>query len=82
MKYRDPHGNQMPKGVFFDTERKRYRVRIYRHGRPVWCSYHYDYHEAMVAYHKAHSTKDEVMAQEGEVVGPERYADALRRNLV
>ena len=79
MKYEDPHGNALPKGVFYDTSRKRYRVRVYRHSEPIWCSYHHDYSSAMRAYDLAQKTKQDRIASEDQVINADNYASALKK---
>ena len=79
MKQEDPFGNPLPKGVFYDTTRKRYRVRIYRHSEPVWCSYHYDYPSAISAHSLAKEARVHRIANEGQIISADNYADALRQ---
>ena len=79
MKYTDPYDNPLPKGVFYDASRKRYRVRVYRHSEPVWCSYHHDYTSAMQAYGLAQEARKDRIANEEEVINASNYADALKK---
>lgn len=77
MKHFDPEGNHLPKGVFFDPERKRYRVRVYRHSQPVWCSYHHDYDSAIRAHELALKAKENYVATEDYLITPANYARVL-----
>lgn len=80
MKYEDPFGNPLPKGVFYDPERKRYRVRTYRHSKVVWCTYHHDYEAAIAAHDHATRARQNEIDGEANVVTPERFAEALQPN--
>lgn len=44
-----PEQAALPKGVFFENARRRYRVRLYKYGRVFWRSYHHTLHGAMEA---------------------------------
>lgn len=81
MKYEDPFGNPLPKGVFYDPERKRYRVRTYRHSKVVWCTYHRDHESALTAHGYATRARQNEMDKEGSVMTPDRFAAALQTNL-
>lgn len=41
------------RGLFYEQERKRYRVRLYYQQHMIWRSYHYDYEEALSALRNA-----------------------------
>ena len=79
MKHYDPDGNPLPKGMFFDPERERYRVRVYRHSKPVWCSYHHDYVSARRAYALARQAREDYIATEHLIITPDCYASVLRQ---
>lgn len=78
MKYQDSFGNTLPKGVFYDPDRRRYRVRTYRHSRVVWCTYHRDYEAAIAAHDHAVRARQNEIDSESNIVTPDRFAEALR----
>jgi hypothetical protein len=47
----------LPPGIWFEDERGRYRVRVYKGTRVIHLSYHDEVDEAFVAWHEAHRSK-------------------------
>lgn len=47
----------LPKGIYFEKQRNRYRVRLYKYRHVVWRSYHNTLHEALNAWAKAVSAQ-------------------------
>lgn len=45
--------DSLPRGIYFEQERKRYRVRLYRRSHVVWRSYHFNLCEAIEALSSA-----------------------------
>lgn len=43
----------LPRGIWFEPERQRYRVRMYRRSQVVWLSYHFTLEEALNAHVQA-----------------------------
>ena len=43
----------LPRGIFYERERKRFRVRLYRRSHVVWRSYHFQLDEALKALSSA-----------------------------
>ena len=39
----------LPKGIYFEVERGRYRVRLYRRSNVIWRTYHFTLEEALEA---------------------------------
>jgi len=62
----DPQGNELPKGVIWDPERKRYRIRRYVRNRVVYLAYTRDWE--MVAYHAAQADEAARGAPRTEIV--------------
>lgn len=44
---------KLPRGLWYDGERDRWRVRVYRRNRPIHVSYHKTYVEAVIALAQA-----------------------------
>lgn len=47
----------LPPGIWYEAERDRYRVRVYKGTTVIHLSYHADYTDALSAWHEAHRTK-------------------------
>jgi hypothetical protein len=43
----------LPRGVWFETERQRFRVRMYRRSQVIWLTYHLTLEEALDAHAQA-----------------------------
>lgn len=48
----------LPKGIYYERSRSRYRVRVYKFGNVVHCSYHRDIDLAVDALHDAKAERD------------------------
>lgn len=44
--------NELPRGVYYEAARKRYRVRIYKNKRVVHLSYHKRLNDALNTWHE------------------------------
>ena len=44
---------ELPRGIYFEQERSRYRVRLYRRSHVVWRSYHFHLDDALEALSSA-----------------------------
>lgn len=53
---------KLPRGIFYDTKRKRYRVRIHIKSKVVYLSYHKTPEDALKAYHEARAKRKELRA--------------------
>jgi hypothetical protein len=44
---------ELPRGIYFEEERCRYRVRLYRRSHVVWRTYHFHLEDALEALSSA-----------------------------
>lgn len=44
---------ELPRGIWYEPDRNRYRVRLYRRSQVVWRSYHFHIEEALEALSSA-----------------------------
>jgi len=47
----------LPRGIYYEPSRERYRVRIYKHNTVIHCSYHKALDDAILALDKAQAER-------------------------
>jgi hypothetical protein len=57
----------MPRGLFFDPKRDRYRVRLYRGHAVVHLSYHKNLDDALREYHRVSESRPEIKPGPGSL---------------
>lgn len=65
---------QLPKGLFFDPKRNRYRVRLYRGAEIVHLSYHKTLDEALDLYKKIVDDRPEIKTGPGSLTTSAMFA--------
>lgn len=74
--------NTLPKGIWFEAKRQRYRVRVYRRSRVIHRSYHKSLDEAKAALREARKHRTDIRANEGPVSSVQDQVRALTENLI
>ena len=55
--------DKLPRGIFYEPHRNRYRVRLYYCQQVVWRSYHDELASALAELHKAHDHRRRFVRQ-------------------
>lgn len=73
----------LPRGIWYEEARKRYRVRVYRKNRVIHRSYHQDLDAARRALQQAKQLRASIRAQEARPVrSVQDQVRALKENLI
>jgi len=73
---------KLPRGLWKDPLRDRYRVRIYRRNRVIHLSYHHTLAEALEAHRNARKQRARIRKHEGPIAGVTRCISALNEDLI
>lgn len=72
---------KLPRGIFYDSKRRRYRVRVHIKSKVVHLSYHRTYEEALEAFKEAKHQQFEVRRMPPpDTSTPQGMIDALVNN--
>jgi len=76
---------KLPRGVYYEARRKRYRVRLYKGNRVVHRSYHKTAEDAVQTWTKARGTQQTVVVPRPEhydLADPEGQISAIRSGAI
>lgn len=70
----------LPRGIYYEHARQRYRVRLYKRGQPVYLSYHPTLEQAIDALSAAREAVDKMVFIEGpaDLTEPSSQIQALQ----
>lgn len=72
----------LPKGVYYEKNRKRYRIRLHYKQKIVWLTYHKRKHEALQTINIAKAHQEKIAREENSVKNPKELKELICRHLL